>query len=355
MVDIQALARKNILELKPYSSARDEFSGQAKIFLDANENAYGAPLKSAVDFHRYPDPHQKRLKEKIAQLYKLPEEQIFLGNGSDEAIDLLFRVFCEPKRDAVILTPPTYGMYEVCAQINDVPVTNVPLTRDFQLDLAALKQALQPAAKLMFLCSPNNPTGNAFPRQEIEQILEWFNGILVVDEAYIDFSPQKTVFPLLKHYPHLVILRTFSKAWGSAKIRLGMAFGSRPVIELLNKIKMPYNVSGLTQEAALQLLEKVPEKDAQIETILRQRERLAQALAALPVVEKVFPSDANFMLVRFKQAREVFRHLTTRGIIVRDRTSVLHGENCLRITVGTEQENAKVIEALRELSFGESD
>jgi len=350
MVDILALARKNILELRPYSSARDEFGGQAKIFLDANENAYGAPLESAENFHRYPDPHQKALKAKVGRLFNLPEEQIFLGNGSDEAIDLLFRVFCRPQQDHVLLTPPTYGMYEVCAQINDVPVTNVPLTPDFQLDLPALKQALRPPVKLMFLCSPNNPTGNAFPRHEIEQILQWFNGILVVDEAYIDFAPQKTVLPLLNAYPHLVILRTFSKAWGSAKIRLGMALGSAQLISLLNKIKMPYNVSGLTQEAALQLLQNADLKEASTKALLRQRDRLQKALTELPVVEKVFPSDANFILVRFKKAKEIYRRLSERGIIVRDRTSVLHGENCLRITVGTEEENTKVLEALREFS-----
>ncbi len=348
MVDVFALARKNILELEPYSSARDEFSGKARIFMDANENAYGAPLEAARDFHRYPDPRQRKLKEKLSQIYGLPEERIFLGNGSDEAIDLLIRVFAQPEKDRILLTPPTYGMYKVCAQINDVGIENVPLTSEFQLNLPALKAALKPPVKIMFLCSPNNPTGNAFPLNEIEQILQEFNGILVVDEAYIDFAPEKSAFPLLDRYSHLVILRTFSKAWGSAKIRLGMAFGSPQVISLLNKIKMPYNVSGLTQEAALRLLENRDEWQNGIKTIIRQREALIRQLKTLPIVKHVFPSDTNFILVRFERAKQVYRYLTQKGIIVRDRTSALHCEDCLRITVGTEEENAQLIGALRD-------
>lgn len=346
MVDVFALARKNILNLEPYSSARDEFTGKGQIFLDANENAYGAPIDSGQNYHRYPDPRQKKLKEKISEIYGLPIERIFLGNGSDEAIDLLIRVFCEPKSDRLLLTPPTYGMYEVCAKINDVPVQKIPLTPRFQLDMDALNAVFEPPAKLMFLCSPNNPTGNAFPLEQVEQILNRFNGILVVDEAYIDFAPDKTVFPLLGRYPHLVILRTFSKAWGSAKIRLGMAFSSPQVISLLNKIKMPYNVSGLTQEAAFRLLDNVSQKDEQIAEILKQREQLSRALARFPLAEKVFPSDANFILVRFKYARELYRFLIENGIIVRDRSSILHCENCLRITVGTEEENDRLLEVL---------
>ena len=348
MVDVFLLARKNILELEPYSSARDEFSGKARIFMDANENAYGAPLEAVKDFHRYPDPRQRKLKEKLSQIYGLPEERIFLGNGSDEAIDLLIRVFAQPGKDRILLTPPTYGMYKVCAQINDVGIENVPLTSEFQLNLPALKSALKPPVKIMFLCSPNNPTGNAFPLNEIEQILQEFNGILVVDEAYIDFAPKKSAFPLLDRYPHLAILRTFSKAWGSAKIRLGMAFGSPQVISLLNKIKMPYNVSGLTQEAALRLLENRDAWQNGIKTIIRQREELIRQLKTLPVVKHIFPSDTNFILVRFERAKEVYRYLTQKGIIVRDRTSALHCEDCLRITVGTEEENAQLIGALRE-------
>ncbi len=348
MVDVFQLARENIRQLQPYSSARDEFSGQAKIFLDANENAYGAPLESAENFHRYPDPHQRRLKEALSRLYGLPPEQIFLGNGSDEAIDLLFRVFCRPQTDRVLLTPPTYGMYEVCAQINDVPVEKVPLKPDFSLNLPALQQALRPPVKLMFLCSPNNPTGNAFPRSAVESLLKSFHGILVVDEAYIDFAEEKTVFPLLGKYAHLVILRTFSKAWGSAKIRLGMAFGSPQVISLLNKIKMPYNVSGLTQEAALKLLENKVQRDEQIARILEQRQRLSRELRGFSFVKHVYPSDTNFILLRVTDPKALYRFLMEKGIIVRDRSSVLHCADCLRITVGTEGENDQLLRILSE-------
>jgi histidinol-phosphate aminotransferase len=348
MVDVFKLARKNILELQPYSSARDEFSGNGQIFLDANENSYGTPLKNAQDFNRYPDPHQRLLKEKLSALYGIPVEQIFLGNGSDEVIDLLLRVFCEPKGDRLILMPPTYGMYEVVAQINDVPVQKIPLTPEFQIDFERLQPALKAPTKMIFICSPNNPTGNAFPNEVIEKILQSFAGIVVVDEAYIDFAPEKSVLPLLEKYKHLVILRTFSKAWGSAGIRLGMAFSSPETISLLNKIKMPYNVSKLTQEVALELIDNKAQRDTYIAKILQQRRRLMGALNNLSFVTKVFPSDANFILIKVRDAKALYRFLMEKGIIVRDRSSILNCDACLRITVGTESENDRLLGVLKE-------
>ncbi|NOX90866.1 MAG: histidinol-phosphate transaminase [Calditrichaeota bacterium] len=347
MVDVRGLVRKNILRLKPYSSARDEFDGNAAVFLDANENAYGSPLNRESGYHRYPDPHQRLLKQRLSQLYGAPAEKIFLGNGSDEAIDLLMRVFGEPGRESILIMPPTYGMYEVCANINDLSVEKAPLTPEFDIDFKALEEHLKPNVKLIFICSPNNPTGNTFPAEDIERIVRNFSGIVVVDEAYIDFAPQKTVLPLIDKYSNLVILRTFSKAWGSARIRLGIAFGDAGVISFLNKIKMPYNVSGLTQEVALQLLKKRDRKDEYIQKILRQRRRLSDELRKLAIVQEVFPSDANFILVRFKDAKKIFDYLMEQGIIVRDRSSQIHCENCLRITVGTEQENDRLLSVLK--------
>ncbi len=348
MVDVFKLARKNILELQPYSSARDEFSGEGQIFLDANENAYGTPLETTQNFNRYPDPHQRILKKKLSDLHGIPVEQIFLGNGSDEVIDLLMRVFCEPGIDQLVLMPPTYGMYEVVAQINDVSVKKIPLTAEFQIDFDRLVPALKTPAKMIFICSPNNPTGNAFASKDIERILQSFTGIVVVDEAYIDFAPQKSILPLLDKYKHLIVLRTFSKAWGSAGIRLGMAFGSPEAIALLNKIKMPYNVSKLTQDVALKLIENKAQRDAYIGKILQQRQRLIKALNDLPFVLKVFPSDANFILVKLKNAKALYRFLIQKGIVVRDRSSIPNCDTCLRITVGTENENDRLLNALKE-------
>ncbi len=347
MVDVLQLARKNILNLKPYASARDEFSGEAKIFLDANENAFGTPLTDVPAQNRYPDPHQRALKQKIAEIYGVKVEQTFLGNGSDEAIDLLMRIFGNPGKDAVVIMPPTYGMYKVCANINDLQVLQAPLTPEFQMDRSRLQQMFLPQARLLFICSPNNPTGNVFEKADIEFALQNFSGIVVVDEAYIDFAPELSVLPLINEYSHLVVLRTFSKAWGSARIRLGMAFTSPEVIGLMNKIKMPYNVSGLTQDVALKLLANKSRKQAYIEKIIEQRQWLRQELKKLKAVIEVFPSQANFLLVRFSDARAVFNYLMQKGIIVRDRSNQLHCDNCLRITVGTEEENVALIKALR--------
>jgi len=348
MVDLESLVRENIRKLKPYTSARDEFSGTASIFLDANENAFGTPLENAA-FHRYPDPYQQKLKEKISDWLAVPVDHIFLGNGSDEAIDLILRVFGQPGRDAVLIMPPTYGMYQVSAQINDLQVVEVPLTPSFQLDQQALEKTLSEKLKVAFVCSPNNPTGNVFAREEIVWLLEYFNGIVIVDEAYIDFAPEKSVLPLIKQYNHLIVLRTFSKAWGSAGIRLGMAFANSQIIAWLNKIKMPYNVSELTQQTALSLLENIEEKEKRVRQILEQREWLTEALLQLPMVQKVFPSDANFLLVRFDHADATYRYLMERGIIVRNRSNQIHCQNCLRITVGTEEENRKLVEELRRI------
>ncbi|MHB2156521.1 histidinol-phosphate transaminase [Calditrichota bacterium GD2] len=344
------LVRENIKRLKPYTSARDEFSGAAMVFLDANENAYGAPFTENV-LNRYPDPYQKKLKEKIASWLGVKSEQIFLGNGSDEAIDLLLRVFGQPAKDAVLVMPPTYGMYMVSAQINDLKVVEAPLTPEFEMDRAAVERTLSGQVKLVFVCSPNNPTGNVFPQEDIVWVLENSGKIVIVDEAYIDFAPDKSVLPLINRYPNLVVLRTFSKAWGSATIRLGMAFADPKIINWLNKIKMPYNVNGLTQKVALDLLENVDQKNEQLVKILAQRRWLKENLEKLKIVQKVFSSDANFLLVRFKRAREAYRFLMEGGIIVRDRTNQLHCENCLRITVGTEEENRKLIERLEEFEL----
>ncbi len=341
------LVRENIRRLKPYASARDEFSGAAMVFLDANENAFGTPLNEAV-FNRYPDPYQSALKKEIARWLQVKDEQIFLGNGSDEAIDLLLRVFGQPGKDAVLTMPPTYGMYAVSAQINDLQIVEVPLKPDFTMDRERLAAHLKPPVKIAFVCSPNNPTGNAFPRKDIVWLLERFKGIVIVDEAYIDFAPEKTVLPLIERFNNLVVLRTFSKAWGSAAIRLGMALANPQIIRWLNKIKMPYNVSGLTQKTALELLQNHQQKDGFIQQILTQRQWLAEQLAQLPIVQRVFPSDANFLLVKFTAADQVFRYLMQQGIIVRDRSKQIHCENCLRITVGTEQENRKLIEQLKQ-------
>ena len=348
MVNIDSLVRDNIKQLKPYTSARDEFKGQADIFLDANENAYGTPLQQAR-FNRYPDPYQWRLKEKIGAWLKIDPQWMFLGNGSDEAIDLLLRVFGQPGRDAVMIMPPTYGMYTVSAQINDLQIVEAPLTPEFKIDRTVIKEKANERIKLLFVCSPNNPTGQAFAQNDIEWLAQHFKGIVIVDEAYIDFAPQKSALPLIGDFQNLVVLRTFSKAWGSAAIRLGMAFANPQIINWLNKIKMPYNVSGLTQEAALKLLNNARQKEQYVKKIIEQRGWLAGELQKLSVVQQVFPSDANFLLARFKDANRIYRYLMEKGIIVRNRSNQLHCENCLRITVGTEEENEKLINILREL------
>ena len=338
------LVRNNIRNLKPYSSARDEFKGAASIFLDANENSLGSPLLKW--YNRYPDPMQWKIKEKLSVIKQVPTDQIFLGNGSDEPIDLLFRCFCEPGVDEVIVFPPTYGMYEVSANINNVHLSKVPLTREFQLDLEALESAIKPHTKIIWICSPNNPTGNSIDRQDIEMVLNNFDGLVVVDEAYINFSRQKSLVSDLADYPNLVVLQTLSKAWGLAGLRVGMAFASPEIIGYLNKVKPPYNISEPVQELALKALDEIGQVNDMILQLVASRKEMEAAHADDKTVVNVFPSDANFLLVEFTDARGMYDYLVEKGIVVRDRSSVLLCDNCLRITVGTHAENLKLMEAI---------
>lgn len=339
--DLNSLLRPNIQRLVPYSSARDEFKGEASVFLDANENSFGSPLAAA--YNRYPDPLQKKVKDKLSAIKGVPAENIFLGNGSDEAIDLLFRAFCQPGIDNVILLPPTYGMYEVSANINDVATRKVNLTPDYQLDLEGIAAAIDPHTKMIFICSPNNPTGNSIRRQDIETILTNFDGIVVVDEAYINYSKHKSFTYELAEFPNLVVLQTLSKAWGLAALRLGMAFSSREIIEVFNRIKPPYNINQATQELVLEALDNVAQVNAWIKETVDEREALAIALQQFPQVSRITTSDANFILVQLQEPRELYNFLVNDGIIVRDRSKVELCEGCLRITVGTPQENQKLI------------
>lgn len=339
-VEVETLVRKNILAMKPYSSARDEFKGEAEVFLDANENPYPSP------FNRYPDPLQWKVKEKLATIKNVTPSKIFLGNGSDEAIDLLIRAFCEPGKDSVMITEPTYGMYSVCAEVNAVNIQKMTLTPDFDLDLDAFPKTFDATTKILFLCSPNNPTGNLLKREKVEAVLRRFYGIVVIDEAYIDFADSKSFIEDLGEFPHLVVLQTFSKAWGLAGLRLGMAFASDYIISILNKIKYPYNVNIQTQELALDALDNAYKKDIWVDEILTQRDQLIKSLKGLKLVEKVYPTDANFILAKVKDAPGAYQYLMEEKIIVRDRSKVTLCYNCLRITVGTPEENKKLIAAL---------
>ena len=344
MFDLNSLVRENIKALTPYSSARDEFTGEAKVFIDANENSLGSPLTKW--YNRYPDPHQVKVKQALSTVKSVEPEKIFLGNGSDECIDLLFRCFCNPGKDNVIICPPTYGMYEVSAHINDVEIRRAPLLDDFQLDLVHLENLVDQNTRLIWICSPNNPTANSMHREDVETILNNFKGLVVVDEAYINFSRQKSFIQELVDYPNLVVLQTFSKAWGLAGLRLGMAFASREIIEILNRVKPPYNVNQVTQELALQALEKVDQVNEMIKEIVQMRVALKGVFEKIPFVRKVYPSDANFLLVKVDDAKSVYHYLLSRGIVVRDRSNVQLCDNCLRITVGTEEENTELIEAM---------
>ena len=346
MFDLNNLVRENIKKLVPYSSARDEFSGDAKVFLDANENSLGSPLPKW--YNRYPDPHQQKVKEAISKIKGIPTEYIFLGNGSDECIDLLFRSFCNPGKDNVIICPPTYGMYEVSANINDVEVRKALLTDDFQLDLIHLENLIDASTKIIWICSPNNPTGNSLNRNDIEMLLNNFEGLVVIDEAYINFSKQRSFVQELTEYPNLVVMQTFSKAWGLAALRLGMAFASTEIINILNKVKPPYNINQATQEFALKALEEVGQVNDMIHHLVDMRDALSKVFEQIPTVEKVYPSDANFILVKIKDARKVYEFLLTKGIVVRDRSNVKLCDDCLRITIGTEEENTNLIDALHE-------
>lgn len=345
MKTLEQLIRPNIARLKPYSSARDEYKGaEASVFLDANENPYNAP------HNRYPDPLQGEVKRELARIKQVKPERIFLGNGSDEAIDLLFRAFCEPRIDNVVAIDPTYGMYQVCAEINDVGYRRVLLDEQFQFSAASLLEKVDGHTKLIFLCSPNNPTGNNLSSKEIESLLVQFEGLVVVDEAYIDFSEERSWLTRLDDFPNLVVLQTFSKAWGCAAIRLGMAFASQDIIAVFNKIKYPYNVNQLTQQQALEMLHRYYEIERWVKTLKTERGYLEEEFQKMPCTVKVFPSDANFFLVRVTDAVAIYNYLVGKGIIVRNRHTVSLCGNCLRVTVGTRYENVQLIEALKNYS-----
>ncbi|MGP1539732.1 histidinol-phosphate transaminase [Bacteroides pyogenes] len=346
MKTLEELTRPNIRKLQPYSSARDEYKGtQASVFLDANENPYNLP------YNRYPDPMQRELKMLLSGVKKVSPGHIFLGNGSDEAIDLLYRAFCEPRQDNVVAIEPTYGMYRVCADINGVEYRKVLLDEHFQLSAEKLLSAVDGHTKLVFLCSPNNPTGNQLLRCEIEKVLQRFEGLLVLDEAYNDFSEESSFLYDLDTFPNLVVLQTFSKAWGGASVRLGMAFASEDVISVLNKIKYPYNVNQLTQQYALDMLRHYDKIEFWIETLKEERSYLEQELAGIPCVIRIYPSDANFLLVKVTDAAKIYDYLAGEGIIVRNRDSVPLCGDCLRVTVGTRTENDALIAALKK--YGE--
>ena len=346
--NLNNLLRENIKKLVPYSSARDEFKGDASILIDANENPFGSPLNH--DYNRYPDPLQHQVKAKLSTIKGVPSENIFLGNGSDEAIDILYRAFCTPGVDNVILVPPTYGMYEVSANINDVAFRKVNLTADYQLDLDGIANAIDARTKLIFICSPNNPTGNSIRRQDIETILNNFQGLVVVDEAYINFSAVKSFTQELAEYPNLVVLQTLSKAWGLAALRLGMAFASKEIIAVYNKIKPPYNINQATQDIVLEALNNVDQVNDWIKETVAERDKLVRQLFELDYVQHITPSDANFILVKMEQPRQVYDYLVQYGIIVRDRSKVELCEGCLRITVGTPAENQILLEKLNQIN-----
>jgi len=343
MISLEKLCRPNIWSLAPYSSARNEYAGrEARVFLDANENPYNAP------FNRYPDPLQLELKEAIAKVKGVPAENIFLGNGSDEPIDLVYRCFCQPGTDNVVAIEPTYGMYKVCADINDVEYRPVLLDEHYQITAERLLAATDARTKLIWICSPNNPTGNNLDREEIVKTITGFEGLVIVDEAYSDFSAQPTLRSELLKHPNLIVLNTMSKAWGCAAIRLGMAFASQDIIAIFNKVKYPYNVNLLTQQQALEALKDPFEVDKWVKLLLEERSRMIDAFRLLPICEEVFPTDANFFLARMTDAKRIYDYLVDRGIIVRNRNRVQLCHNCLRITIGTKTENGELIAALRQ-------
>lgn len=339
-MNLQQLVRKNIWNLKAYSSARDEFKGEASVYLDANENPLNGP------YNRYPDPLQWKLKEKVSEIKHVDTSKIFFGNGSDEPIDIVIRVFCEPTVDNIVAIDPTYGMYKVCADINNVEYRQVLLKDNFILDADSVLKATDSKTKIIFLCSPNNPSGNLLNKEEILKIVEGFHGIVVIDEAYIDFAPSASWLPQLDKYSNLVILQTFSKAWGIAAVRLGMAFASPEIISLFNKVKYPYNINILTQNFVHSELDKIQLKEEWVKTILEQRTYLEQRLQKIAFVEKIYPSDANFILVKVFDANNIYNKLVNQGIIIRNRNTVALCNGCLRITIGTEAENNQLIAAL---------
>ena len=348
MFELRKIIRPHILNLTPYSSARDEYTGQVGVFLDANENPLGSVLPE--NYNRYPDPHQRVIKEKLAPIKGVNPNQIFLGNGSDEAIDLLIRATCVPGKDSIIILPPTYGMYEVSASINDIELIKVPLTEDYQIDTEQVLDKIQPSTKLIWVCSPNNPSGNLVQDDAIETLLKNFNGLVVVDEAYIDFADTISCTQRLAEFPNLVVLQTFSKAWGLASLRLGMCFASVELIAVLDKVKPPYNLGGPTQALLYKALDHEASKNSMVRQILNERANLSRELSELPTVVKIHPSDANFLLVKFDDAAATMAFLINGKIIVRDRSKVTLCRDCLRITVGTAEENAVLVSALRKFA-----
>lgn len=342
-MELEKLVRPNIWKLSPYSCARDEFKGRpASVFLDANESPYNNSV------NRYPDPLQEDVKARLSVVKSVPAENIFLGNGSDEAIDLVYRVFCNPGVDNVVAIDPTYGMYKVCADINDVAYRSVLLDEGYQLNAAKLLAAVDNNTKVIWLCTPNNPSGNAFPRKEVEKVLNGFQGIVVVDEAYSDFSSDRPFRVDIDRWPNMIVLNTFSKAWGCAAIRLGMAFASTEIIGLFNKVKYPYNVNALTQRKAIEMMQDLSRVNMWLSQILSERSKLMPAFADLPICEKVYPSQANFFLAKVKDANSVYNYLIDHGIVVRNRTRVNLCGNCIRVTIGTPAENNELMAALRQ-------
>ncbi|MEP6926491.1 MAG: histidinol-phosphate transaminase [Ginsengibacter sp.] len=352
------LVRKNIKMLKPYSSARSEYTGDASVFLDANENSYGSPVflsspsgdGAGVMLNRYPDPLQCELKDALSKIKGVPLQNIFIGNGSDEVIDLAFRIFCEPAKDNVIICPPTYGMYKVCGNINDVEVREVNLKKDFQLDVEAILQAVDSNTKLLFVCSPNNPTGNNMNRIDMELLLNNFPGIIIIDEAYINYSQQKSFLQELIEYENLLVMQTLSKAWGLAALRVGLAFASEKIIDLFNKVKPPYNINKASQDLGVRALSHIEEVNKNIQNTVEERIKLQQQFSRFNFIQSIYPSDANFILIRTDDADGLYKYLSAQKIIVRNRSKEPLCENCLRITIGTSEENEILIEALNGLN-----
>ena len=343
MLKLTDIVRTNILSLKPYSSARDEFSGTTGIFLDANENPFG-------ELNRYPDPHQKALKQKLAVLKNVRDDSIFIGNGSDEVIDLAFRIFCNPGKDKALIFSPTYGMYDVSAAINDVKLIKIPLKKDFQININQIDNSLTDSSlKLILICSPNNPTGNLINKKDIKYVLNKFNGIVLIDEAYIDFSSSESYITMLKQCSNLIVSQTFSKAWGLAAARVGIAYANKEIIQLFNNIKPPYNVSDLNQKAALNALDNYSGFKNNLQIILKEKEKLEDELIKIKQVIKVYPSAANFLLVEMTDANKVYQELVNKNIITRNRNNIIN--NCLRISVGTPEENRMLLNALKTLTI----
>jgi len=343
--ELNKLIRENIKNLKPYSSARHEFVGNAAVSLDANENPYGSPLPES--FNRYPDPLQWQVKFQLARIKGVPAENIFVGNGSDEVIDLAFRIFCNPQKDNVIICPPTYGMFEVSANINDVNIKKVNLLPGFQLDVEGILNAVDANTKILFICSPNNPTGNNMNREDVEMLLNNFPGIIIIDEAYINYSNQKTFIQELTEYPNLIVMQTLSKAWGLAALRLGLCYASIDIIDVFNKVKPPYNVNKASQQLAVDALANTDQVNNWIKEVVAQKEMLIKELAAFPFIGYIYPSDANFFLMKVKDADKLYTYLSDNGVIIRNRSKEVNCENCLRVTIGTPDENQQLINLLK--------